>query len=651
MSEEELIPVTKQKIPTIVGFDVRSNTYTIGDVARLSTLRDKGQNIVFNFKPAFGGGDKEFSKDKDYWFNYPLEDRTGPGAKAHRETFTAKEAAVQFLRTLFAGVQLPEKIIVGEPGVREEGWLSNFRRHIREVFSELGLNQVDFFYEPFAVFQYYRHIAKLFPVAKHSETVLIIDIGGGTFNSCIIRTTEEGLLARGGALSVALGLQANLFGGAQIDKQLLKTLVDKTRTKGLVWKDNPIYRIETNKSPALLRIEEAKIQLSNAMSQISPHRLADDFSSVVTNVFIPREECHPDSDIEEILTGEDLKSVIREMWQRHYGRTIIDTVNEATEKLKAVKVPLDRIDKVLVAGGSSHLPFMREEIHKVLMTLVEKTNIFKASDTGEAVAYGIACECLEQIRRDPQLSTGKIAPFVLNNLYLGFRETRRTPVHVPRMTHAGIALESGQLLSSPFETKSFTLKYEVELPFKVSDRLFYVFSDRPIGNGRNVTAINLGHDVFSVPKLHRLSMKGELLLEINPNGFIRPRFEFYGKGDSSSKSGHIVECPEFYFENFQIKEGQHFLGFDFGTSNSYLVRFARVPQEITASLYPEFTISKRVKDRLLQLELRIVELRDTGVFTLERLKEHAKKQALDFILKMFCLGTTRRGCQSKNWRQ
>ena len=108
-------------------------------------------------------------------------------------------------------------------------------------------------------------------------------------------------------------------------------------------------------------------------------------------------------------------------------------------------------------------------------------------------------------------------------------------------------------MSSPFETKSFTLKYEVELPFKVSDRLFYVFSDRPIGNGRNVTAINLGHDVFSVPKLHRLSMKGELLLEINPNGFIRPRFEFYGKGDSSSKSGHIVECPEFYFENFQIR--------------------------------------------------------------------------------------------------
>src|SRR5436190_20260693 len=142
----------------------------------------------------------------------------------------------------------------------------------------------EFFYEPFAVFQYYRHVAKLFPVAKHAEMVLVVDIGGGTFNSCIIRTTEQGLLARGGALSVALGLQANLFGGAQIDKELLKMLVEKTRKKGLVWKDNPIHRIETTKNPALLRVEEAKINLSKAISQVTPLRLADDFSNITTTV-------------------------------------------------------------------------------------------------------------------------------------------------------------------------------------------------------------------------------------------------------------------------------------------------------------------------------------------------------------------------------
>ncbi len=145
MFDQEIIPLTKHQIPTIVGFDVPSNTYTIGEPARLSSLSGRGKTAVLNFKPAFGGGDKEFAKDKSYWFHYPLQDRTGPGAEAHVETFTAKEAALTFLRGLFAGIHLPEKIIVGEPGVREETWLKNFRQHVREVFSELGHSEIEFF--------------------------------------------------------------------------------------------------------------------------------------------------------------------------------------------------------------------------------------------------------------------------------------------------------------------------------------------------------------------------------------------------------------------------------------------------------------------------------------------------------------------------
>ncbi|MBI5196567.1 MAG: hypothetical protein HZA10_09610 [Nitrospirae bacterium] len=53
--------------------DVQSNYYTIGEKARLNGLDGKGQTVVFNFKPAFGAGGKEFSKDKNYWFHYLLE--------------------------------------------------------------------------------------------------------------------------------------------------------------------------------------------------------------------------------------------------------------------------------------------------------------------------------------------------------------------------------------------------------------------------------------------------------------------------------------------------------------------------------------------------------------------------------------------------
>src|SRR5215510_6262263 len=130
MAPEEIIPLTKEKIPTIVGYDVPSSRYTIGEEARQPCLRGKGQTAVFNFKPAFGSGDKEFAQDNNgYWFYYP---EATPYPKS--EQFSAKGAALQFLRTLFADIQLPEKVIVGEPGVREDTWRGNFRRHMREVF-------------------------------------------------------------------------------------------------------------------------------------------------------------------------------------------------------------------------------------------------------------------------------------------------------------------------------------------------------------------------------------------------------------------------------------------------------------------------------------------------------------------------------------
>ena len=72
---------------------------------------------------------------------------------------------------------------------------------------------------------------------------------------------------------------------------------------------------------------------SPRLSNDSTQRLANDFSHVTTPVFLPKGECHPDSDIEEILTGEALKGVIREMWRRHYGHIIADTVNEAKARL------------------------------------------------------------------------------------------------------------------------------------------------------------------------------------------------------------------------------------------------------------------------------------------------------------------------------
>lgn len=626
MKTEEIVPLVKRKIPTIVGFDRNAQATTIGDDARRMGLH--GRTTVFNFKPVLGLGDKEFAKDKKYWYYLP----ESAGQAEQKETFTAKEATQRFLQTLMAKVKVPGKIIIGEPAIREQAWKENFRRHIREAFSEIGLAEPQFFPEPFAVFQYYRHVEKGLPVTDHPELVLIIDIGGGTFNSCIIRTTDQGLLARGGATAVPLGLQADVCGGAEIDKALLQRLIDKCRARGVRWKDDPIQRVQLAHQEALLRVEDAKIYISEAISS-QPHvDLTTNYSQIKRAVSFPSGELHPDQEITQELTGEDLKAVIREMWRRHYGRIICETVNEAAKKLQsALGLSLEKIDRVLVAGGSSRLPFMQQEIQAVLPSLIDPSCIYIGSDIGEAVAFGIALECREQAKRDPKLSVKQVSSCITSDLYIGFRRSRREGIEVPAIRVNGELFRDGQLLSAPFETEEFTRVYEIDLPFEVGDRVLYCFSDTPFREDTEPILLNITHDIFSLSLVSKAVRKCELTLTIKPNGFIKPAFRFRGKGSAQSKAGETIDCPEFYSQGFQIKEGATYLGLDFGTSNSYLVKFASIPKELTVHEYPLFALRPAIKEKLRQFELRLEKLRQAGRLSKQRLVGHAADQMLEII--------------------
>ena len=184
-----------------------------------------------------------------------------------------------------------------------------------------------------------------------------------------------------------------------------------------------------------------------------------DFSNLSIGLAFPKGELHPELEIRQQLTGEDPKSVVREMWRRHYGQIICATVNEAQQKLQtAMQLSFDKIDRVVVAGGSSRLPFVKdkEEITLVLPSMVEKNSIHIGSDIGEAVAYGIACECREQAKREQTLVVDKLSPCILNDLHIAFKRTRRDGFEIPRVWSNGTETKGGQLLSAPFETEDLT---------------------------------------------------------------------------------------------------------------------------------------------------------------------------------------------------
>ncbi len=619
---EEIVALKDNHVPTILFYDSEQQHYIIGQEARQFGLQ--GKTNAFNFKVDLGANDKTFSLDKKYWIvpkhGYLESKKTSVTIDAR--SLTAKEVTVFFLKEFLKDLQMPKEIIIGEPAERDTVWRENFRRHMRDVFEELYHITPQFFPEPFAVFQYYRHYESTFRTESVSETVLIIDVGGGTFNSCIISTTEEGYLSRGGAKSVPQGFQAEFCGGTQIDKKLLETVIAKAKRQGIKWKDDPIARAEKSQIPVLLTIEDVKIKLSD---RIGPSgKLSDDFSNIKEVVCLEQGTLHPDSDIRVEISGEDLKLVIRYMWRHHWANIITKTVTEAKKKIQ-----FDNLDKILVAGGSSRLPFSKEEIHLVMRSLVDFQDIHFSSDTGKAVAFGIACECMEQIKRNPQLSVGKIAPCILNDLYLGFRKTRRDPVIIPKKIHGpdGSISKEGQLLSAPFETEELSLRYKVDLPFDCEGRLFYCFSDVPFEDGPDRTYLNLNQDVLSVTNRgSKYRRKCELQIDFKTNGTIKPIFYFTREGKDAGEE--IVPCGEFYMENLRIQEGESFLGIDFGSSNSYLAKLLRAEEKVQSFEFPDYKIKSEVMDLLRKLEGEIDELRTGKALSKQAMMEYAKDQIL-----------------------
>src|SRR3984957_2566224 len=195
----------------------------------------------------------------------------------------------------------------------------------------------------------------------------------------------------------------------------------------------------------------------------------------------------------------------------------------------------------------------------------------------------------------------------------------------------GELVHDGQLLSAPFETEEFTRVYELDLPFAVGDRVLYCFSDTPFREDTNSIFLNVTHDIFSLSHVTRTIRKCELTLTIKPNGFIKPAFRFHGKGSAQSKAGELIDCPEFYSQGFQIKEGATYLGLDFGTSNSYIVKFASLPKDVKSHEYPLFGLRPAVKEKLRQLELSLEKLRQAGRISKQLLAGHAADQMLEII--------------------
>ena len=186
-------------------------------------------------------------------------------------------------------------------------------------------------------------------------TVLVYDLGGGTFDVSILTLGD-------GVFEVKATAGNNHLGGDDFDQRVMDWLMDEFRKKeGVDLRSDPI---------ALQRLRDASENAKIELSQKSK-----------TTINLPYITSGPTGPkfLDVDLTRAKLEQLI--------GDLIESTVQPVRQALADAKIPAEKIDHVLLVGGSTRVPLVQETIRKILAKEPDK-----GLNPDECVALGAAIQ-------------------------------------------------------------------------------------------------------------------------------------------------------------------------------------------------------------------------------------------------------------------
>ncbi len=313
--------------PSVVGFS-KDGERLVGNVAKRQAITNPGRTIS-SIKRHMG---TDYTVDID-------------GKK-----YTPQEISSMILQKLKldAEAYLGEKI--GKAVITVPAYFNDAQRQATKDAGKIaGLDVLRIINEPTAS-------ALAYGLEKENElTVLVYDLGGGTFDVSIL-TLADGLF------EVKATAGNNRLGGDDFDARIIDYLADEFKKKEGVDLRKDAVAMQRLKDAA----EKVKIELSSLQK---------------ANVNLPYITASADGpkhlDID--LTRAKFEQLIDDLVQK--------TVEPVKQALKDAKLTADKIDHVLLVGGSTRVPIVVEEVKKILGKEPDK-NI----NPDECVALGAAIQ-------------------------------------------------------------------------------------------------------------------------------------------------------------------------------------------------------------------------------------------------------------------
>jgi len=324
----------------------------VGDVAKRQMVVNP-KNTVFSIKRLMGRrySDPSVAEDRK-WLPYAIKEGRDEMAvvEVNGKTYTPQEISAQILQKIKSDAEsyLGEK--VEKAVITVPAYFDDSQRQATKQAGEIaGLEVVRIINEPTAASLAYG-LDK-----KHSHTIAVYDLGGGTFD---ITTLELGE----GVFQVKATNGDTHLGGDDFDKVILDHIAEEFK------KDNGV---DLRKDPqALQRLrdaaEKAKIELSSSME------------AEINLPFITVMDGQPQHLVMK-LTRAKLEFLI--------GQLVDKTFDSVKACLKDAKLDIGKINEVVLVGGMTRMPLV---IKKVKDFFGKEPN--KSVNPDEVVAVGAAIQ-------------------------------------------------------------------------------------------------------------------------------------------------------------------------------------------------------------------------------------------------------------------
>ncbi|MGK7912505.1 MAG: molecular chaperone DnaK [Synechococcus sp.] len=338
-------------VPSIVGF-TKNGERLVGQLAKRQAVTN-AENTVFSIKRFIGRRweDTEQERSRVPYNTVRGRDSTVEVTIQNR-SFTAQELSAMILQKLkqdaenYLGEEITQAVIT------VPAYFSDAQRQAtKDAGTIAGLEVLRIINEPTAA-----SLAYGLDKQDSEQYILVFDLGGGTFDISVLQLGD-------GVFEVKATSGNNHLGGDDFDERLVEWLIEQFKEQESIDLGQDRMALQRLREAA----EKAKVELSTTST------------TLINLPFITADDTGP-KHLEMELMRSQFEELVKDL--------VMSTIEPTKQALADADITVDRIDRVILVGGSTRIPAVQQAIQDFCSGQTPDRSV----NPDEAVALGAAIQ-------------------------------------------------------------------------------------------------------------------------------------------------------------------------------------------------------------------------------------------------------------------